>query len=459
MANMKKTFKKLGALIISAVMVLSLSATLFADGEASLTGGEVGGFTTPDTPVVQSKKVKIQKELTAYNVDGLNVYAPTITYTYAIAPGSANVSITDEITDHNPQGAVTKTTIAGITTNVTMTGTAANTIAWTPADTLTTSTGGTANYKDLVIDFTNVVFTAPGVYRYTITETAATYATSGVTETKNLATEAAGSHVRYLDVYVVASESFTDGTLASDWDIYGYVCLLEDEAITPDGDTTTTGAVKTNGFVAATNDGSTINADSYYTFNVTVSKTLTGDNANKSHEFPIHVDFTNAAVTDNVKLNAAVTGNATDYTHTAAGASSLDGLAKIADGGSIKYIGIPCGTQVEVYETNDVTYVTYKTTVTVDGTAGTAKNITSTSTPSDFVAYNVANYNSLNGQITTTTAHVDDDVSHTIAITNVYQTISPTGVIVRTAPYILLLGAGVSLFVLSRRWGKKEEKV
>ena len=51
-----------------------------------------------------------------------------------------------------------------------------------------------------------------------------------------------------------------------------------------------------------------------------------------------------------------------------------------------------------------------------------------------------------------------DDVAHTVEFENVLQMISPTGVIVRSAPYILLLGTGVALFVLSRSYKKKEEK-
>ena len=447
---MKKTLKKLGVLIISLSMIMGLGATVLASED--LNGGEVGGYTSPDDPKTKDKSVNIQKELKAYNVDGLDVFAPTITYTYQIEPGTADKSITDEDTDHNPQAAVTKKTIAGITTGVTMTGTSQDKIEWTPAEKLETDTDGKPNYKNLVVDFSSVVFTGPGVYRYKITETASAYAASGVTETT-------GTHVRYLDVYVMASSTYTDGTQASDWDIYGYVCLYEDDDITPDGDTTTTGAVKTNGFVTASKtEGTTttdIPADSYYTFNVTVSKSLTGDNSSKNHQFPVNVDYTNATVTNNVKLDATVTGTATDYAHDAHAASDLDGLALIADGGSIKYIGIPCGTSVEVYETNDVANVTYKTTLTVDGTAGTTKEISSTNTPGAFAAYTVADYNSLNGQIATS-ANTDDDTSHTVAIANVFQTISPTGVIIRTAPYILLLGAGVVLFVLSRRWGKKE---
>ena len=456
---MKQTLKKIGALIVSVAVVMSLSSTLFAAGEAELTGGEVGGYTTPDTPVSQSKKVKIAKEITAYNVDEDIVNAPTITYSYSIAGDTNGYTVTDETTDHASGVAITKATLAGITTNVSMTGTAANEISWTPAETLNTSKTGEVNYKYLTIDFTNVVFTEPGVYRYVLTEdlkSGFTYDNTGVTET----TDSTGGHTRYLDVYVRRSDTFTDGSLATDWDIYGYVCMYDNEDIDPTNDTDVKGAVKTNGFVAATNDNTEIKADSYYTFNVTVSKTLTGDAYSASHKFPIQVDYTNARVTQNVKLIADIADNSkvTDYAHDAVAASSLDGLVKISDGGSVKYIGIPCGTQVDVYETNDVTGTIYRTTVTVDGTAGTAKDITSTSTPGDFVAYSAQDYNSNLGTITTTANQNDDATGlHTVEIDNVLQLISPTGIIVRSAPYILLFGAAAALFVVSRRWKKKEE--
>jgi len=455
---MKKTIKRLGALVISLTMVMSLGAMVAADGEATLTGGEVGGFPSPDQVTVQSKQVKIAKEITAYNVDETAVCAPTISYTYAITAGDAGKQITDATTDHQSGVAVTRYTLAGITDDLDYD----DTLAWTTAEDLTTSKTGAANTKYITVDFSNVVFAQAGVYRYKIDEaltTGYTYASSGVTET----TDATNGHTRYLDVYVKAADTYTDGTSADDWDIYGYVCIYDNDDIDPTGDTTETGACKTNGFVPATNDGTAIKADSYYTFNVTVSKTLTGDKANLTHEFPMHVDFTNAAVTQNVLLKATTSGNVTDYTHTAAAASGLDGLAKIADGGSIKYIGIPCGTSVAVYETNDVDGTTYVTTVTVDGTAGDSKSTAWTTTPTQFIAYPAveATYNSKLGTVTTTANTADStDGLHTINVANVFQTISPTGIIIRSLPYaalVLVAGAMLVAVKMMNKNSKKEE--
>lgn len=448
--------KKFGALLLAIVMVLSLTGVAgAASAPVDLTDGEVGGFGSPDTTNVSSKAIKIAKEITVFNVDETEVMAPTISYTYTITSGEPGKSITDQTTDHDPEGAVTRTTFAGVTDGVSL-GDTNGVVAWTAENKLTADPDGAPNYKYLTIDFTNVKFGKPGVYRYVINEalTSGTYAQAGVTENEVKTNPVTHTHTRYLDVYVKSAKNanFVDGDKASNWEIYGYVCMIDNDDITPDGDTTSLGALKTNGFVQATNDSIETTADRYYTFNVTISKELVGDAYSNNHEFPVHVDYTNDAVTQDVLLIAKKTGTATDYAHTAVAVNSLDGLAKIANGGSIKYIGIPCGTTVAVYETNDVAGTTYETTLTVDGTAGATKSIVSTGTPGAFATYAEQSYNSLKGEITTTADERDSETGlHTVAIKNEFSLISPTGVVLRIAPYALILGAGILLLLISRR--------
>ena len=453
---MKNTMKKALALALAVLMMASLSVAAFAEGEAGLTGGEVGGYTSPDSPKVQNKTLILKKELTAYNLDATQIQAPTISYTYAITAGDAGVNVTDATSDHaDGIGALKVPTKAGITEGVAITGT----IEWTNAETLNADTDGEANYKDLKINFSNVVFTGPGIYRYVITETAPNYAASGVTATT-------GTHTRYLDVYVKASNTFTNGSAASDWDIYGYVCMYDSEDVDPVADTTTTGAMKTNGFVAGTNDGTVIKADSYYTFNVTVSKTVVNDNyAKATHAFPFTVIFTNAAVTQSVDISSATTGTTPDGfidpDPAALSVGDTKGVVFIKDGASVKYIGIPNGTSVEVYETNDMTGVIYQvtTTLTPTGTAPNTDNSVSWGNAPTVAVAQAAEKEAFQSTKATiaTTADKDDDNAYAVAVTNRLLTISPTGVSLRVAPYALMLCAGLLLVFFSRRRKAKAE--
>ncbi len=455
--------KKIGAMVL-AIMMIAMVGLAYADDGASLTGGKYGTVANNVVTSTINESVKIAKEITAYNVDETTtVYAPTISYTYTITADATNSSNT--IVDSNNVSAVTKPGVLdGLKVNDVSGST--GTITWSTGETLSTSSTGTANTKYLSLDFSGVVFGAAGVYRYVITETLTTsgdtYAMSGVTETKT--GNSAGSHVRYLDVYV---KDGSGDSGASAWDVYGYVCMYNDNDIN-DGTTgtkTVNAAAKTNGFVPGTTDGTTaVSADSYYTFNLTISKTLSGDNAMSTHQFPFSINFTNSAVTKAVKLNATTSGTVTDYTHNAVAASSLDGIATLAHNGSIKYIGIPCGTSVTVFETNNVTGTAYQAIVTTDGTAGTAKNITWGTAPSaknseEVIDTTNAAYESNVGTVTTT-ADTNDNTSgrHTIAIANTLELISPTGYVSRFAPYALILVGGIVLLVIAMKRRKNTEE-
>ena len=480
---MKRNIKKLGALALALALVLTLATAAFATTVPTLDGGVVGAFTDyvagdsgsgENSAQSQGKLISIAKELTAYNKDETTINAPTVSYSYQVTAGQAGVSITDAAGKHANNTAVTVQTKAGVLDGIDVgaTTTATGTVSWAPTETVSASETGAANNKYFTIDFTNVVFGASGVYRYVITEypggpsvndAAAYYASAGVTPT----TSATNPHVRYLDVYVRPAANVTsNGTIAADWDIYGYVCMLENEEITAEGDTTTTGAVKTNGFVAGTNDGTSYLADSYYTYNVTVSKTVTNDAyAKATHAFPFTVIFTNATVTQAVDISSSTTGTASGFTDPSSAALSAEttkGIVTLKDSSSVKYIGIPAGTSVEVYETNDVAGVTYQVTTTVDGTTSTDDDtvdpaVISGSAPTTAVAQNSpkAAYESTKATIAPA-ANTNDTVAHTVAVDNNMQLISPTGIVLRYGPFALILAFGVVILLLSRR--RKEEE-
>ena len=473
--------KKIGALVLAVVMVMAIGTTAFA--AQNLTNGEVGGYTTLDTQNVDDKVVNLQKEITVYNPDEALVYGPAITYTYAIAAASGNelVQITDHTTDHKSGLATSTTALAGVTENVTMTGTAANTIAWTNEDILDASANGTPNYKNLTISFENVVFTQPGVYRYKITETATSYTTSGVT---------AGSisNIRYLDVYVMRSSEYgkdtsgnaSDTNRAGWWKVYGFVCINSTDATTaiaPDS------AFKTNGFVDTNDATDTSTADEYRTYNLTLGKTLSGDATMNSHKFPFDATWTAGDATGTFQFiveetgTASTTKSAQTATTTvngttvaadtlykvgsadAVGTADKDGSPEIANGGTIKYIGIPNGTKVTVTETNNVTGTTYATAGTetigsgsatdIEWTGGTSlkdsTNKTATMAPNATTIYAQASAPAANSNVA-------------IQVTNTLSIISPTGVVMRVAPYVLILAAGITLLLISRRRKAAEEE-
>lgn len=506
-----KNIKRISALVLALIMVLALTATTLAD--VSLTGGEVGGYTTADTQNVDDKVINLKKEITVYNPDEALIYGPAITYTYTMTPGTADVSITDAATDHASGLATTTATLAGVTTGVVInSGTAGiatsatGTIAWTNADVLDATSAGNPNYKNLTIDFTNVVFSQPGVYRYTISESAANYTTSGVVETN---APVASAHTRYLDVYVMRSALYgktEDGTADSTtnakhwWKIYGYVCVYNDnDAITPDGDTTTTGAVKTNGFVSGTTGSATFLADEYHTYNLTVGKKLMNDTTMNSHKFLFDVAWTDATATGTFRFAVKTTGTATvTKTDNAAGTSvggstvaanalsyttgdnavnsddKKDGTPLIANDGKVKYIGIPVTAYATVTETNDVVGTVYATTVVEDeydatnalpasrtydkfASVSTAvlsdDKYTATMDPSD-TAVRVQGADDSTpdtGVVPTAGKNVD------IMFTNTLSIISPTGVAFRVAPYVLMLCAGIALVLITRRRENTEE--
>ena len=444
-----KKFMKLGAVVLAIVMVLSMSVTAFASSPATLSSGTVG----TNSGTALDKSVKIAKSLRTFNPDTLVVNAPTITYSYSISGVTGGFSDQDNsqvgstITDTNSVKAVTMTPPATMPKLNGATAGSAGTISWTTEDQLSASSEGvitngtepaTVNTKYLTVDFSEVTFNAAGVYRYAITETiaASAYTAAGVTDGTANASDNSRTETLYLDVYVR-----DEGTNESGRQIYGYVLAT----------------ANTNQPQTTSNKVSEFTADEYHTSNVTVGKTVTGDAAMNNHAFPFNVAFANSNVTANVELKKSV-NNAAASDMTAAALSSTTDFVSIANGGTVKYIGIPAGTTVSAYETNDVLGTTYASsaTVTETGTNATSKNISWTTTPSAYVAYNANNtqaYNSNLASVVTT----NTSANFTEPFVNALVLISPTGVALRIAPYALMLGVGLFLVLFMRRRKNRAE--
>ena len=420
MINLKKTT----AVILAAIMTMTMGITAFADenNESTSSGS--------------SEVIRIQKELTAYNPEMVVVNEPTATYTYEIKAGQAGAELEDE----NGIQAATKAGV-GMDKVILSSQTSENanntttTLSYSAngENKLNESAAGTANKKWIDIDFSNVNFGAAGVYRYEIHESASAYTSNGIKEGTT-------GNVRYLDVYVKdAAEQSEKIDQPSDWDVYGFVLFAAEEA---EGETTEQSAgYKTEGFVAHKDENDSSNnktADEYYTFNLTVSKTVVNDAFIKTthHEFPFTLTLQNDTVTADVLPIMNVSANA-KQDPLAAGTISGTWKAEIADGASIEYVGIPAGTTISITETNDVTGAVYRVNVAGADNELEDKNIyTGTSSDAAVVA---------------ATAGQKVEANRNVAFTNTLQQISPTGVVLRVAPYILMLAAGVVLLVIARR--------
>ncbi|MBQ6676541.1 MAG: hypothetical protein IJM71_00685 [Clostridia bacterium] len=265
--------------------------------------------------------------------------------------------------------------------------------SWAMDETLTAAAAGAENNKDITVDFSSVTFESAGVYRYVVSRT--------VTDTNNVVDE--DDNDRFLDVYVKEESGV--------FSIYGYV--LHDTT-----DDITTATEKSDGFY-----------DDYKTSNLVVSKDLVNDTPNNEHQFPFSVTF---ADTKEAHIKVAAQNNAT-VADMAAGATTS--APTIADQSSVKYIGIPNGFTASVYETNNVTGTTYKSEGAADNAAG-VQNIT---------------WAEGSNQSKTASTNAATDTTKEVAFTNTLELISPTGVIVRVAPFALILLAGVVLFVIVRR--------
>ena len=322
-----------------------------------------------------------------------------------------------------------------------------NELVWSPSATtladLNASSAGVDNTKYITFDFSAIEFGNPGVYRYVITETASAavasgqYGTTGVDAGNNSQTE-----TLYLDVYVRQSASYdaSSATPANNWDVYGYALFKNDNSIDATYDTDSNEPA-----VSAAQKVSAFTTDTYYTYDLTITKTLVNDAMQNLNQFPFGIDFSGSVTGVLPKISGTASITTVPSTWTTAGAidsafdvATTDGTLKIANGGTVTIVGIPVGTTVSITEKNNVAGTTYSVT-----TSGADSFTTGT------VYYN-ADSNAA-AVTSTTTISGENYKTHAVTFTNTFAEISPTGIAFRVAPYALILAAGIVLFLIARR--------
>lgn len=445
---MNKKFSKL--------LTAGLAAVMLATSAVSVSAAGTNYDTNIGTATGISKVTTFDKYLVME--EGANV--PNVEFAFSIAPGSAIAYDTDEGTFQVLAG------ITGTSGGPTITWDqyhldsdedgpdtdVKSTVRFTSSDTtiLAANKGDTDYVKDLVagkkyvkhtatVDFSDVVFPEPGVYRYVITETDPNLA--GIVCDANL--------YRYLDVYVTDASDATTKKL----EIAGYVLHATADSIDRSedfGTDGTTGSDATSGALAAAGTAASDYKSQGFTnkfvsHDLSFSKTVTGNQGSRDKYFKFTVtisgalpntkytvsldDDSNAYTTDGVKADATVPENAatdSDYY----GESNLTEIVTNANGS---------GTYVF--------YLQHGQTIAIRG-LGEGTIWTIEETPEDYKVSDV----DVSGD---STADVDDsndakvvsegiDADTVVAYTNTRDGVVPTGVLLVVAPFAAMALAGLA---------------
>lgn len=316
-----------------------------------------------------------------------NAHVPDAEFTFTITPGDA-VPANPETKMPAIYAGIGKPTVTKA--------------EFTPDDTATTEvkdnevtleSGEAFAKKAVTVDFSGVDFTAPGIYRYTITE-------NDPTSQSGVAIE--GNNTRTLDVYV----EYTDDD-ATTLGVTHYV--LQDGTDNPNT------AAKSKGFT-----------NTYTTYNLTLTKDVTGNQGNRDKYFRFEVTIANA-----------VPG--TKYTVTVPTGLTADDLE---DGDQRDEVN-----KTELVATDGTVTVVYylkdSQSITIQGlTPATTYAISEASYAAD--GYTTKYQIDSNDEQTNNsfTAQTMGNSSHTVIFTNTKNGSVPTGILLETAPY-LILGAVV----------------
>lgn len=418
----KRTIAKTGATMLTMAMLLN-GTTVFAAAGANY-GPTIEGTktTTFDKFLVMDSQANV----------------PNATFTYSVTAGNAKAY---DVAGKKFQ------VFAGVDADkITMEGVgaadaAANSIVFKQGDGSDTHDTTKDDYvkelaagkkyalKTATLNFSNVLFTEPGVYRYIITEDGTNQA---ITNDADL--------TRVLDVYVNDASTETEKKLT----IAGYV-LHSNENDEPDvaagkdaGSTGTYVATKSQGFT-----------NSYDTSDLTLRKQVTGNQASrdKYFEFTLNIDKAQPNTKYDVVIDDA---DATSKTNAStieanAGKANVTSITTDAQGKATQKFYLQHGQQVTVQGiAKDTTYALTENTEDYKSTANTAAN------PAVTI------------KADTDSAEVNGTIASkdlTTGYLNTRDGVIPTGVIMTVAPFaaVTLLGAAGMVTIKMRKKEDDEE--
>lgn len=371
--EMNKTMKRIVTLALAVVMCMALAAPVgAAPNNLNATGA-----------------VEIDNVLT---VNGTYAVLPNLTFTFEV----------DTTKGSDIGNWVAQT---GILTNVKVAGTALGadkkvTLSYTNNDNSSSLT------KGFVIDFSSVPFNAPGYYRYTVKESAAS---TGVNDNTSVSYNTGNVAFYYIDVYVQTNE--TSGNLeivsiivtetgnysvSEDTDNDGYGDVTGKKNATPGSNNTVTGNSQAKF------------ENTFNTYDLTVSKTVTGNQGDREKSFTFKVTFTG--------LVAGETYHYTKGSSTEEFTGGQEVTITLKHGESIIFEDLPNGATYQIVEQEATDYKT---------ATGTA--------PSDWSS--VSDTKTASGSINKAAASAN--------FYNYKSGVIPTGILLTIAPFAVLMLVGL----------------
>ena len=396
-----KRITKLLALLVAALMAVFVSLPAMADGTAN-TYTAIPGTTTTFTKYLVVRKGETN---------------PAVTFTFAVSAPENAIADTDTTLGVKPGPNPTDVVVGEAAFAAGEANTASSTSDGvdTTNPTITTFTEGyTYGTKPVTINFANVTFDEPGVYRYYITEQACTNSAFGIDP---IAT-------RTVDVYV-ENDSANPGALK----VAGYVMYLDKITVAPGKNAT--GAVDDvpNGAEAGTKSNKFTNT--YPTNTLKLTKTVAGNQGSKDKYFKFTVKVESNSIVDTAHYaisgldNPATINSATKY-------SDLSNNAPNNGGGYLTGAQLKAGYDIYLQDDDDVVIygipIGANYTITEDQEEYTPSWVitrdTST-TPVDSDNSNVASENAF-------------PTNTIVAFTNEKTGVIPTGVIVSAAGLLVV---------------------
>ena len=441
--------KKISALLLALAMVMSLTSVAWAADNTADNNTYSGSGHKFAVGVAGKTKIPLIKSIVFVNVNGSDVYEPNITFSYAVEPASIEES-TYTVTDSAGHVAYVHPGVPDGVSGVDIP--FGIEVDGTDTDTVTASAAGTEfeRTRDLTVDLSK--FTKPGIYRYKITETSNPAA---VTDVGLTARTEEYNPVRFLDVYIHYADHDENPETPEILQMYGAV-IFKSTAADAGQDNIIKTTEKTTGYEPSATSGDLKDDDTvdrYTTYDIVIKKVVDGSMADTTNEFPFYVSVTNsisgAKFTYTPDASESITGangSGTTYTLTSdafqIGANSKQSSLTLKHNDSITLTGVPSkqtdSLAVVVNEFNN-TYDAYVASVA-------AANGDITITPATAMPASTGSAETSSFAIKT-----NDTANQTITVTNKLDEISPTGVVMRVAPYMLILAAGVTLLLISRR--------